>query len=984
MTSRDDSPSDSPKADGPPIDGLEPTSKDFFEFGPFRLSPTRRTLERDGVAQDIGSRTLDILIALVERAGQVVSKKDLLARVWQGCIVEDGSLRFQVSELRRALDERGSGTRYVDNVSGRGYCFVAPLRETSPSTSAGSAAQRTLPAVLSHNPPRLTTLIGRDEDRRAVLTKIASEHFVSIVGAGGIGKTTLAAALAQDWQAATNGTVYFVDIGAVVDATLVSSAVAASIGLTVPSSDPVPGLICHLQSRDCLLVLDGCEHVVREASALTQRIHRQAPNVGILSTTREPLRAAGEHVYRLQALGCPPEADTLSGQEALAFPAVRLFIERLGHNSGRRQFSDSDMQAVSEICRRLDGIALAIELAASRACSYGVPEVRRQLRTQIPLVWRGHRDALPRHETLSAALEWSYRLLSTDEQTVLRRLSVFSDAFGLEAACAVAQDESLDIGVCTQAVEDLVEKSLIFETFDGHSSRFRLLDTTKSYLQLKTGSSEERRATDWKHAAYCRAELRSIASRVPSLTKVAVRSAYMAALADTRGALEWSFSSRGDRATATRLAAASTSLFLGLSLLEECRAWSSRGVELLDESAQGTHEELELQSALGFSLMFTTGNNDDACVTLTRALELAGNLGERYTQLRLLGALSVFQYRIGNFSPAVELTHRAKELALQMHDASAIAAVDWMLCISYHLFGGQAEAQKYCESALARPAPTSMMSFGREYRVRASCAWARTLWLRGFADQAREVANNAIDEAEQLGNTVHLCVTLVYAGSVFLWTGDWQQAEPVIDRLLALSERHSLAAYHFDGLAMRGELLLGRGDADGARKLLQARVDAPAESRSEILSTVYATSLAESLAAVGELDKASALIDETLVRMERIGDWFYKPEAARVRAVIDQQAPQSTASHVEWQYLCSIELARKQAALAWELRSATCLARLWCEQSRPQEAHALVGGVYERLTEGFDTRDALAARELLEELASNAKSRSSAALSDQK
>jgi predicted ATPase len=415
------------------------------------------------------------LVRLVERAGLVVSKTDLIAAVWPDVTVDEGALRVHISAVRKALGDGAIGTRHVMTVPGRGYCFVTPISRLSEPALVGSAGSI---------PPRLTRMVGRDETTREVSAQLSAHRFVSIVGPGGIGKTTVAVA-AGHMLLAESEPVCFLDLGPLNDAVLVPGAVASALGLLVQSSDPTAAIIRFLRNKRMFLILDSCEHVIEAAAVLAERIFQEAPQVCILATSRETLRVEGEHVHRLKPLDSPPDAPGLTAAQVLKFPAAQLFVERAAASDQAFQLEDRDAAAVGEICRRLDGIPLAIELAAGRVHAHGVQEIAALLDHRFRLLWEGRRTAMPRHQTLSAALDWSYDLLRDSEATILCRLSVFARAFTIEAAVAVAGDTNIDRKQIDAVLESLVAKSLVTADISHPTTRYRLLDTTRMYVLAK-------------------------------------------------------------------------------------------------------------------------------------------------------------------------------------------------------------------------------------------------------------------------------------------------------------------------------------------------------------------------------------------------------------------------------------------------------------------------------------------------------------------
>lgn len=439
-----------------------------FSFGPFYLHASERRLLRAGQSVEIGSRALDILIALVEQAGEVIGKKALVSRVWPDVIVEESSLRVHVAALRKALGDGLDGARYIANVPGRGYSFVAPVSTTSQptsvsspstdvSTSQASASYRSHARLPSTLPARLTRMIGRDAAVTALSEQLRERRFVTIVGPGGIGKTTVAVSVAHLLSTELAGAI-FVDLAAVTESAGVASGLAATLGLTVRKEDPTQEILAFLRDTSALLVLDNCEHVIESIGGLAERIFVEAPRVHILATSRELLNVEGEHVFALDPLETPA-TDDITAARALEYPAVQLFLERAGATSGPISLSDEDAPVVAEICRRLDGIALAVELAAGRVAVFGIRGTAELLEKQLALLWRGRRTALPRHQTLNATLDWSYNLLSHDEKVVLQRLSMFVGDFTLAGALAIMDEGDGASSEAIETVASLIAKS---------------------------------------------------------------------------------------------------------------------------------------------------------------------------------------------------------------------------------------------------------------------------------------------------------------------------------------------------------------------------------------------------------------------------------------------------------------------------------------------------------------------------------------------
>jgi predicted ATPase/DNA-binding winged helix-turn-helix (wHTH) protein len=543
-------------------------AEEFLFFGPFRLSSVGRILYRDDEPVVLGSRALDILIALVERAGETVSRRDLINQVWPDLLVEDANLRVHVTHLRRALFDGRDGARYVTNVPGRGYCFVAPVTRTATPHPHAAGALSQSPAPPCNLPPRLERMVGRDETVLELTTMLLQRRFVSVVGAGGMGKTTVAIAVCRALLESFGGAVHFVDLSAISDGSFVETAVESVLGLSAGPQDCFERLVSVGVGRRTMLVLDNCEHVIDTVAPLAERLFSRAPDMFILTTSRETLRVEGEHVYLLRPLDPPPLNAELTAGSTVGWPAVQLFMERAVAGGYRFQLSDDDASLVATICRQLDGVPLAIELAAGRVGAYGIQGTANLLGNRFKLIWKGRRSALPRHRTMRAMLDWSYNLLSNKEQRVFCRLSIFAGLFTPDAAHRVVADEEVTEQDAAEALAGLVDKSLVWVSATEGDIYYRLLNTTRSYAMLKLEECQERDIVACRHALYYSNMLRSKAIRNFEVQEPRSCEPHVS---NIRAALEWCFSSRGDAAIGGELTVHAAPLFLRMALLGDCR-----------------------------------------------------------------------------------------------------------------------------------------------------------------------------------------------------------------------------------------------------------------------------------------------------------------------------------------------------------------------------------------------------------------------------
>ncbi len=426
-------------------------------FGPFRLYPQQRILLEHEQPVRLGSRAFDILVALVERTGETVTKETLMARVWPDTVVEEANLRVHVAALRKALR---AAPRCIDSVAGRGYSFVA------------SVQCHAAPVIPPCPPPPATALVGRAEAIDTLAARVQERRLVTLAGTGGVGKTavalTVAARLAGRLQACC------ADLSTAADGAALPAVLAASLGLP-PGPDPLNDVLVLLHERQLLLVMDGCEHVIDAAAALCERLLRHAAGLRILATSREALRAADEWVQRLAPLDCPPP----DAADILAWPAAALFVRRA--TQAGATITAAELPAVADICRRLDGVPLALELAAARTDLFHVRELATRLDAPLQLLHGGRRTAPARHRSWRACQDWSYATLAPLERAVLARLAVLGGEFTLATAAAVAAGADIRPAQVEDAVAALNERSLLVTRQTPAGVRCRLLAGTRAH-----------------------------------------------------------------------------------------------------------------------------------------------------------------------------------------------------------------------------------------------------------------------------------------------------------------------------------------------------------------------------------------------------------------------------------------------------------------------------------------------------------------------
>jgi non-specific serine/threonine protein kinase len=431
-----------------------------------------------------------VLVALVERAGELVAKDELIERVWPDVVVEENNLQVQVSALRKAL---GAGA--ITTIAGRGYRFTLPL--AAPGAAPPVRLER------RHNLPQpLTSFVGHDDDLDEYATLFGATRLLTLTGIGGCGKTRLALELANRLLPGYADGVWYVDLAPLQDPDRVALTVAAALGIREEGGRSMTETLAMvLAGRRLLLVLDNCEHLMASAASLVRELLSALPDLHVLTASREGLGVPGERAVTVRSLSFPPagpaELATIEASES-----VRLFVERARLSVPRFALDVDNADAVAEICRRLDGIPLAIELAAARVRMLSVDEIRARLDDRFRLLTGGSRAAVGRQQTLLATIRWSYEHLAPAEQALLRRLSVFAGGWTLDGALAVAADGADEYEVLDRLAR-LVDQSLVSTRHvAGDATRYAMLETVRQYAQERLEDAGEGAAMRDRHLAY--------------------------------------------------------------------------------------------------------------------------------------------------------------------------------------------------------------------------------------------------------------------------------------------------------------------------------------------------------------------------------------------------------------------------------------------------------------------------------------------------
>jgi predicted ATPase/DNA-binding winged helix-turn-helix (wHTH) protein len=936
-------------------------------FGSFLLYPGRHLLLKNDEPVTIGSRALELLITLTERPGELVTKDQLTVRAWANARVEESNLRAQIALLRRVLGEDQAAPRYIVAVPSRGYRFIAPLTRSR----VGHEPKKT--TAPNNLPKQLTRPIGREEAIKTVEGRFQRFRLVTIVGPGGIGKTTVGLRVAEQLLSSHEHGHCFVDLAPITNSQIVPSVLASQLRLPETSGDPTANLIGHLRGKRLLLVFDSCELVLEATARLAETLLRELPEITILATSREALRVEGESVYRLPPLDTPPSAAGMTAAYALEFPAIRLFVERATSSGSGYTFDDDEAPVVTHICRQLDGIALAIELAAARVEAFGTRGIAELLNDRLRLLTGGRRTALPRHQTLAAMIDWSYGALSKEERKVLRRLAIFAGDFGREAAVAIATDVTSPDRDVPGLLANLVAKSLVAVDAQRKAARYRLLDTTRAFVLEKVREEGELDAVIRKLATYLCDVLRHSQEEVETLSSEEWLSRYGSHINNIRFALDWAYSDHGDLEVGLAVTVAAIPMWYQLSLVDECLTSVQRallGIGPGKRRNDYARQIMQLYRALGLSQAFKIGFAPQAPAAFTKALEISEQLGDVDAQAEALWGLWVAQVGMGDYRASLGNAERFVALAQSGLDRFI---GDRMLSMTLFCMGDFRGARRHADLMLGHDVSTDTVSansvrfrFGQSISARIQPA--QLLWMEGLPDQAIKAVHTAVAAARESGHAISLCEALArWSCPVFVHVGDLPAADSAITELLQLANTNALGPWEVFGRCWKAVLLIQRGLAESGVPLLRNGL---AELRQVKLFNLYTVRflgfLAEGLSSLGQHAEARSLVEAAISASEVKEELWCVAELYRLKGDVLWRGGDDLES-VERCYLHSLDVAGRQDALSWELRTTTSLTKLARDRGNTDRARTRLAAVYDRYTDGLDTADMVSAKNLLAE-----------------
>lgn len=901
-----------------------------LQFGTFSIVPARRSLLREGAAVPLGSRAVDILLFLLNHPGELKTNTEIVRKVWPDTFVDEANLRVHVSALRKALGDIKREPQFIANVPGRGYTFIAPVSRRRNGAALAPAPQKFRPERL---PARI---FGREQTIAAVSGQLTKGRLVTIAGPGGIGKSTVARAVIA--RGGFEGEIVWIDLSEMATGNLIPTVIASALGILSRSDDISREIAAHLQPRKLLLVFDSCEHVVADIAELAEELLAEAPDLHILATSREPLRAEGERVHRLLPLDLPDSVVT--AEAALTSPAVQLFVERADACLGGYALTDGDAADVVDICTRLDGIALAIELAAGRLEAMGIAALSRSLSDCFRVLTRGRRTALPRHQTLRATLDWSYLILSDEERQGLRELSAFRGRFTSEAAAAVLSGAEPD-----DLLAALVAKSLLVVDTATDETLYRLLDTTRLYAGEKLAASGELSDVMARFSAHLCAALESAEQDLYSAPPEQWPDDFAQQVPGLRAALDWAFGASGDALLGVRLTVAALPLFFRLSLLDECLAALTHAIAFLD-ARPGLDERsrMKLYAAFGWPQLRATNAPEHGVTAWTTAWRIAEELGDVDHQLRAIWALWVDVLNRAEPRQGLELAARFAALAPSSSDPTDVIIGKRMKAATLHWLGRHAEAREQLLAMLSEyelvPQARHSVRFQFDQRVTARIIIARCLWITGDEVAALREVEKTMRYARDTSHNHSISNLLAEAVCpLALLSGNDAEAVAAISLLREHTKVLSLDVWHTYADCFEAELHLRAGEYRLCLAKLRPAMEILQHAGFNLFRTYFQSVEAQALSGLRQHADAHGVIDAALAHCDASGERWCLPELLRIKAMVTAKGQSPEALDAASATLeAALEAARQDGAGGWERRIRVDLEALGHEPAQLSDA----------------------------------------------
>jgi predicted ATPase/DNA-binding winged helix-turn-helix (wHTH) protein len=933
-----------------------------FAFGPFRLIPSQQLLVRKDRPVKLGGRALDILHLLVTRAGQEVSKNTLIEFAWPNVFVDDSNLKVHISSLRRALEDTFPQATYIATVPGRGYKFVRHVQTEHIETNYFKSLEEQVVSSL----PAPATLIGRQRDIEGVGRALDFARFVTLVGPGGVGKTSLAIAVAHARHEKFPDGVHFVDFSATDDSALVPHLLAIALGVRYSPADLIPATVEHLRNNRLLIVLDNCEHVGHAVATLAAQLVQANIASCLLATSREPLGIAGENVQRVETLPYPLHGQKTNASEAQTYPAIKLFCLR-AFETADYQLTDEDTLTISRLCEALDGLPLAIEIVASKLSHFSADELLNSVGRHISQFRNISEGAHSRHLTLWATLDWSYQLLSPQEAALLRLLSVFASFFEWTDVIGMAGLAHLDPYQTTVALGGLVSKSLLLVEVEGEQLLYRLLESTRYFAAEKLLKEPCANDAGRRHAQIVLAVFEKSTVEWPSVDNRIWRRRYEARSGDLRKALDWCFKEGGDTSLGVDLVTSAPQLWNAQSAIFEQLFQVERALNHCSGIRDEPRRKAHLSASRAMSLTFAGHPNAEVDYAWSSAIKFA-ELGGDFDQLLwIMSGRSFFLLMAGRNESTICLMDEFSKIATRTGDRGWIFDAKRLGALAEAHLGDLAAVHAKLEilaKELERGVPPTMVGRYEDRYSDIHMKLAFLTWLMGRPERGLAMAEDVVLFIGQGGRTmVQSLALMLVAMPLALWSGQIETLERYSSTLQFNLVRDNIAAWEPVQRFYASASRYLRGEHNAVHDMRVA-VDEIVRGESLIHAPMYLGVLADCLLDSGKSAEAKEAIEEALKLQEETKENWYLPELQRVKAkIMLLLGEQEDASAL---LAIARASARKTGARSFDLRIVNDMAQMAITKGNTHEVLELLTPVYECFEERTATEDLKQSARLLD------------------
>ncbi|MEX3969608.1 ATP-binding protein [Paraburkholderia caribensis] len=922
-----------------------------LSFGETTVIPARREIMHQGNPVSVGGRAFDLLLLLLERPGTIVSKEQIVEAVWMRRVVGDNALEAQMSILRRALSRDRAA---IKTIAGRGYQFIGDLHRASfagPPMQQESPDPPRLRSPTQRLPSNVTRLVGRDTQLTEITTLLHSRRLLTLVGTGGVGKSRLALEAARIVASSFGDAVHLVELAALGTGSSLHSVFAQCVGIEeIETANDFEKVASCLSDQRFLLLVDNCEHLIDQVATLVEIILHTAPSAVVLATSREPLRIAGEYVYRVPSLEVPEDEE--AGNDD-TFSAIQLLRERIGFDLTSQ--GDEGAKLLAQVCRRLDGIPLAIELAAACVPTYGIKGVADRLTDRFQLLKYGARTALPRQQTLRATVDWSYDLLPDGLKNVLNRLSLFAGTFTLYDAQQLLSGSDTSPEEVTTALFELVNKSLVSVIPQSLEARYRLLETIRAYAQNKLSSGGTHREWRARHTSY----LVHLCSGHWSTDSEngSTKSAQLSepSWPDLHSAFAWSFSPEGDPHLAVELTLASVGILTRAGMVDDCLAYVSNSIKLLPTLPiiDGDHWSIDryaaiLHTARAACLLFQ--NASDSLEALNVISKLAEEIHDPDYKLRSLWGRWLYAHQNGQDRQSLSVASSMAEFALEFRSPPDSLTAKRLMAIA-HLYLGDiknasAQLEKICEQTHCC---TDRIRFLYDEHMLTRTAYSQSLSLLGAHQEACEQARIAWDTAITLKHNPSLCYALSEAvcPAALLLESD-RALEDAVHALVDATRCHETSTWKLRANMWQGFLALRSGDTAAYESRIAPSLKSLHNARYSLTLTPFIAETAITLAERGLVHHATTLIARAIAWAQRTEGRLALPELRRAKVEVALHESNSEDTHMTKLHLLAIvATSRKLDLLAWSARATRSLTNLMERTGRRRGAISEVRSAFE-------------------------------------